>query len=192
MRKERARALAQMMTERMSLRNCSHGILLDQCITTTVSRNLVPSPETVAMFRYAYRGFDRQRAALPPLAPQYDLIGRRSSEAGPPVPDNEEAASHGHGGGYSITAYDDECCPEVFDITSLLATLGIIGGGALALGGLFQNLFANGGRKSLGPLETGLEWLALEYVNGVELFFHSGGKENASYMQFSRIIRMGV
>ena len=117
------------------------------------------------------------------MAPQFGFMGRSSSQAAlaASVPDSEEAASGGHGGGggYSITAYDNECCPEVIDITSLLASLGLVAGGALALGGLFQNLF--GGRRrrrSLHPLEAGLESLGIEYVNAVELFFHSGGEEN--------------
>ena len=101
----------------------------------------------------------------------------RSSEAAP-IPDSDEAASGGHGGGYAITAYDDECCPEVIDFTSLLASLGIVAGGALALAGLFQNIFGGGRKKrSLSPFESSLEWFGLQYVNTIEHFLHLGGEE---------------
>ena len=135
------------------------------------------------MSRYSYKRFGRHQNVLPPIAPQFGFLGRSSqtaASAAASVPDSDEAASGGHGGGYAITAYDDECCPEVIDITSLLASLGLVAGGALALGGLFQNIFGGGGRKrrSLDPLEAGLESLGIEYVNAVELFFHSGGEES--------------
>ena len=125
------------------------------------------------MSRYPYGRFGRYQDILPPLG----FMGRSSQAAS--IPDSDEAASGGHGGGYAITAYDDECCPEVIDITSLLASLGIVAGGALALGGLFQNIFGGGGgrKRSLGPLEAGLEVLGVEYVNTIEHFFHMGGEE---------------
>ena len=134
------------------------------------------------MSRYSYKRFGRRQDVLPPMAPHFGFMGRSSqaASAAASIPDSDEAASGGHGGGYAITAYDDECCPEVIDITSLLASLGIVAGGALALGGLFQNIFGGGGkRRSLGPLETGLESLGIEYVNAIELFFHSGGEDRA-------------
>lgn len=125
------------------------------------------------MSRYPYGRFGRYQDILPP----YGFMGRSSQAAS--IPDSDEAASGGHGGGYAITAYDDECCPEVIDITSLLASLGIVAGGALALGGLFQNIFGGGGgrKRSLGPLEAGLEVLGVEYVNTIEHFFHMGGED---------------
>ena len=127
------------------------------------------------MSRYSYGRFGRYQDILPP----FGFMGRSSqaASAAASIPDSDEAASGGHGGGYAITAYDDECCPEVIDITSLLASLGIVAGGALALGGLFQNLFNNNRKRSLGPLETGLEVLGIEYVNTIEHFFHMGGED---------------
>ena len=132
------------------------------------------------MSRYPYRRFGRYQDILPP----FGFMGRSSqpasaAAAAASIPDSDEAASGGHGGGYAITAYDDECCPEVIDITSLLASLGIVAGGALALGGLFQNIFGGGGgrKRSLGPLEAGLEVLGVEYVNTIEHFFHMGGED---------------
>ena len=138
------------------------------------------------MSRYSYKRFGRRQDVLPPMAPHFGFVGRSSqaASAAASIPDSDEAASGGHGGGgYAITAYDDECCPEVIDITTLLVSLGIVAGGALALGGLFQNIFGGGGggggrRRSLGPLEAGLESLGIEYVNAIELFFHSGGEES--------------
>ena len=130
------------------------------------------------MSRYTYKGFGRQRGSP---ASQLGPLGRRSgqaaSEASVTTRDSKAAGSHGYGS-LAITAYDDECCPPVVDPFTLLAILGLIAGGALALFGLFQQLFGRRRRRSsLGPLEASLEWFGLQYVNTIEHFFHLGGEE---------------
>ena len=137
------------------------------------------------MSRYSYKRFGRHQDVLPPLAPHFGFMGRSSqaASAAASIPDSDEAASGGHGGGYAITAYDDECCPPVVDPFTLLALLGLIAGGALALFGLFQQLFGRRRRRSsLNPFEAGLEWFGLQYVNTIEHFFHLGGEEKAMQM----------
>ena len=134
------------------------------------------------MSRYVYKSFGRQ---LPPLTPRFDLVGRRSGQAASAAsvgPDSDGAGSHGYGS-LAITAYDDECCPPVVDPFTLLALLGLIAGGALALFGLFQQLFGRRRRRSsLNQFEAGLEWFGLQYVNTIEHFFHLGGEEKAMQM----------
>ena len=130
------------------------------------------------MSRYTYKGFGRQRGSP---ASQLGPLGRRSGQAASAAsvaaPDTKAAGSHGYGS-LAITAYDDECCPPVVDPFTLLAILGLIAGGALALFGLFQQLFGRRRRRSsLGPLETSLEWFGLQYVNTIEHFFHLGGEK---------------
>ena len=109
------------------------------------------------------------------------LVGRRSGQvaAAASVQDNAAAAAHGygHGGGYAITAYDDECCPPVIDPFTLFAILGLIAGGAAALAGLFGQLFGRRKRRSLGPLEAGLQSFGLNYVDTIEHVFNSGGED---------------
>ena len=114
------------------------------------------------------------------MAPEVSLVGHRSGQvaAATSVLDNKASAAHGYGGGgYAITAYDDECCPPVIDPFTLFAILGLIAGGAAALAGLFQQLFGGGKRKrrSFSPLEAGLESFGLNYVNTIENVY-SGGK----------------
>lgn len=130
------------------------------------------------MSRYAYKGLGRQRGSP---ASQLGPLGRRSGQAASAASvtarDSKAAGSHGYGS-LAITAYDDECCPPVVDPFTLLAILGLIAGGALALFGLFQQLFGRRRRRSsLGPLEASLEWFGLQYVNTIEHFFHLGGEE---------------
>ena len=130
------------------------------------------------MSRYTYKGFGRQRGSP---ASQLGPLGRRSGQAASAASvatrDSKAAGSHGYGS-LAITAYDDECCPPVVDPFTLLAILGLIAGGALALFGLFQQLFGRRRRRSsLGPLEDSLEWFGLQYVNTIEHFFHLGGEE---------------
>ena len=130
------------------------------------------------MSRYTYKGFSRQRGSP---ASQLGPLGRRSGQAASAASvatrDSKAAGSHGYGS-LAITAYDDECCPPVVDPFTLLAILGLIAGGALALFGLFQQLFGRRRRRSsLGPLEASLEWFGLQYVNTIEHFFHLGGEE---------------
>ena len=112
----------------------------------------------------------------PPLAPVFGLMGRRSGQAASAssvLPDSKVSASYGHGGQIAITAYDDECCPPVVDPFTLLALLGLIAGGALALFGLFQQLFGRRRRRSsLSPFEAGLESFGHQYVNTIEHFFN--------------------
>ena len=130
------------------------------------------------MSRYTYKGFGRPQGSP---APQFGLLGHRSGQAAAAAsvaaPDSKAAGSHGYGS-LAITAYDDECCPPVVDPFTLLAILGLIAGGALALFGLFQQLFGRRRRRSsLGPLEASLEWFGLQYVNTIEHFFHLGGEK---------------
>ena len=133
------------------------------------------------MSRYTYKGFGRQRGSP---ASQLGPLGRRSGQAASSASaasvaarDSKAAGSHGYGS-LAITAYDDECCPPVVDPFTLLAILGLIAGGALALFGLFQQLFGRRRRRSsLGPLEASLEWFGLQYVNTIEHFFHLGGEK---------------
>ena len=47
--------------------------------------------------------------------------------------DSEAAGSSHYGGGYAVTAYDDECCPGVVDPLLLLSVLAAIAGGTIAL-----------------------------------------------------------
>ena len=129
------------------------------------------------MSRNLYKG--KRWGVSPPYAPHFDLVGRRSGQAASAAADSKVAGSHGYGQ-LAITAYDDECCPPVVDPFTLLAILGLIAGGALALFGLFQQLFGRRRRRSsLSPLEASLEWFGLQYVNTIEHFFHLGGEETS-------------